>query len=139
MLILVAGFGLAIAGCGDSDPPSEPAQRAVPAAVAQELAKKSDEVAAAVDSGDECDAAHKADELLAKIEERSNDMPATVRQQARAVANDLTAALACEPPPKEPKEKKKPKEFDEISEEGGVGPGRGKGHYKEEKLPGGED
>jgi hypothetical protein len=115
---------LAMPGCGDSGDGSEPAEPAViPAKIASKLAQRSDEVATLVDTGNTCDAAHKADELLDEVETARDEIPAKLRSELEDGAEKLVDTLSCPPPPeKKPKKPKPPKGHEEHGhDEGGYG------------------
>jgi hypothetical protein len=62
LLISLAGV-LGFAGCGGSAEPAAVTEPSIPRAVAEDLAKRADEIADLLDHGDRCDAASKAAEL----------------------------------------------------------------------------
>ena len=116
-----ATAALAAAGCGDSGSDSEtvtqpPEPALIPAAVAEKLAKRSDEVAATLDE-DLCAAAEKADQLVDDVEKAAAEIPAELRTQLQGAAEQLQNTVNCPPPP-EPKKEKKDKEKDKDDEGG---------------------
>lgn len=97
--------------------------------MAEDLAARSDAVADALDAGDVCTAAVRADELndatVAAI--NNGQVPQEFQEDLQARANELVNAVNCPPPPTTTEEK----------EEEGEGKGRGK--KKGQKKKGGDD
>jgi hypothetical protein len=94
----LAAFSLAIAlaGCGSSSETSA-GQPALSNALASALADKSDEIASALESGDVCGAAQKADELKAAVDEAISrgQVPAAFRGELERTATDLQNEVNC--------------------------------------------
>ena len=86
-----------LAGCGAAKQHAAPPQPKLPAALAQQLAAQSDEVAAKLDAGDGCGALAAAQRLqqltIAAINERR--VPAAFQEPLAAAANDLPAKIHC--------------------------------------------
>jgi hypothetical protein len=99
---LVAAAAVA-GGCGSGEPGAEttrPPQPTLPRTVADDLAARSEAIADALDAGDVCTAAVRADELrTATIEAINNgDVPAAFQEDLQARANELVNAVNCPPP-----------------------------------------
>lgn len=94
----LAAFSLAIAlaGCGSSSETST-GQPALPRALANMLADKSDEIASALEGGDPCGAAHHADELKKAVDAAVSDgqVPAVFRGELERTATDLQNEVNC--------------------------------------------
>jgi hypothetical protein len=103
----------------------EPEQPRLPAAVADELAAHSDRVAELLAAGDQCGAAHAADELQGATLEAINrgDVPAPFQEELTASAGALVDEVNCPPPP--------PPQDDEADDDDGDDDGKSKG--KEDK------
>ena len=97
---LTACSALLLAGCGGDDP-----RRAegpvIDAPVASRLAAGSEEIAELIDQGDECTAAHRADELLAAVREEidAGTVPQALAPELEANAQALQNEVNCEAPP----------------------------------------
>ena len=138
----VLAAALAIAGCGgDGESALETTQTrpTLSRAVADDLAARSDAVADALDAGDTCTAAHRADELLDAVLAAINEgrVPRQLQEDLTARANELVNTVNCPPPPpttteqeqdddegngdkkKEEKEKNKDKDEDQGEGDGG--------------------
>lgn len=143
-LVLVAA---AMAGCGSGGGQTTVAQPPpISRDTAGHLAKLSDQIAADLDAGDTCDAAHAADDLRAAVQQA--DLPPSMRPEVDGVAGRLVDEVNCPPPPPPPppQPKKKPKN-DHADQHHGpqdhVPPGHAKhgglvppGHAKLEGEPG---
>jgi hypothetical protein len=83
---------------------------ALPRSVANQLALKSDEIADALESGDECGAAHHADELKDRVDAAIEDgrIPPAFQDELLGAATDLQNDVNCTEKP-EPKDKDKGK------------------------------
>lgn len=130
---VVVAIALVGAGCGDSDDGgSEPAEPPViPARVAEELAKRSDEVSAKLSEGDLCAAAHKADELVNEVDKAEKEIPSELHAELKQGAEQLQNTANCPPPPEEEdKDEEKDKEKEKDDE--------GEGGYADEPLLGEE-
>jgi hypothetical protein len=118
LLIVVA---LAASGCGGGERSAQttaPPRPTLPRTVAEDLAARSDAVAEALDAGDVCTAAGRADELLdATITAINNGhVPQEFQEDLQARANELVNTVNCPPPPT----------TTEDDEENGEGKGRSK-------------
>ena len=105
----LAALGLAVvlAACGGGSE-NEAERPALPGAVANSLADKADEIASALESGDQCGAARLADELKDGVEAAVSDgrVPAALRGELERTATKLQNELNCEQYPKEEHEEK---------------------------------
>jgi hypothetical protein len=117
--LLIAG------GCGgggtDAEPPPRPA---IERATAEALASTSDSIADALDAGDVCTAAGRADDLNAQVVEAINakKIPPAYQEDVLSRAQELVNSVNCPPPPQEEdeeesKEKEKKKDKGEEQEE----------------------
>jgi hypothetical protein len=128
---------LAAAGCGGAERSAEttpPPRPTLPRSVADDLAARSDAIADALDAGDVCTAAVRADELngatIAAI--NNGQVPDEFQEDLQARANELVNTVNCPPPPTTTEEKK--------DEGEGKGRGRGKDKKKGDEQGGeGED
>jgi hypothetical protein len=115
---IIGAIALIGAGCGDEgggDAPVEIAEPAVfPAKVADELAKRSDEVGAKLEAGDLCGAAHTADDLAREAERAGSEIPAELQAELEQGIEQLVNTVNCPPPPE--KKPKKDKDEDEDDE-----------------------
>jgi hypothetical protein len=97
---LVATLALAtmpaIGACGSGDEPSEPAEASLSSATAEELALESERIAAELDAGDSCAAAHRADDLDAAVAEA--DLPEDLRAEVEGATQQLVDQVNCEEP-----------------------------------------
>jgi hypothetical protein len=126
---VVAAAALALAGCGGDggEPVETTARPTLPRSVAEDLAARSDAVADALDAGDVCTAAVRADELLGATVAAINrgDVPTVFQEDLTARANELVNSVNC-PPPAPP-----PTTTEEDA--GGGDDGRGKGRNKKKE------
>lgn len=117
-----AGCALMLAGCGGGSEvtPSEPA---IPAPVAEDLAARSEQIAATLDGGDVCGAAHQADELNTAFVQavENGQIPRALQGELQNVVGELVDTVNCEQP-----------EEEEEDEENGKGKGKGKGQDKDD-------
>jgi hypothetical protein len=117
-------FALAFAGCGgDGDAQQREEPRIEPSA-ATALAATSDEIALLIEEGKVCDAAHKADELLAAAtaEIEKGTVPPALAGELETNARALQDQVNCEaplPPPPPPDDGEEDKEKDEEEKEKG--------------------
>jgi hypothetical protein len=90
-------LAIALAGCGDSTRTSAE-EPALPRAVANDLAAKSDQIAAALDSGDVCGAAGLADRLKDAVEAAVSGgrVPTAFQDELEQTATDLQNEVNCE-------------------------------------------
>jgi hypothetical protein len=141
---LAVGASIAVFGCGGSDQP----EGTLDPELADSLAAKSDEVAELIDEGDECAAAHRADDLMAEVEDKSLEIDEAVLAELQRSVGHLQGQVSCAPPPPEPEKPEKTKtqeDFEEEEEEEGGGesgppPGQGgEPPGQEKKQKGGDD
>jgi len=118
---VLAVLGAAIAGCGDDSESDQPEPQ-IPVAVAEPLAKLSDQAADQLAVGDACGAQQTVDKLEHKVELSQPQVPRELREELEAGVQKLVAKVDCvrlpsvteetvpvpEPEP-EPKPKPKPK------------------------------
>lgn len=102
--ILLVAVALAASGCGGGGRSAEttaPPRPTLPRNVADDLADRSDAIADALDAGDVCTAAGRADELLdATITAINNgQVPQEFQENLQARANELVNTVNCPPPP----------------------------------------
>jgi hypothetical protein len=119
---------LALAGCGGDDDGTPP-RPAIEARLAQDLAARSDAVANALDAGDVCTAAVRADELVAAANDAvaRGRIPRGLRDRLISAAIGLQNEVNC-PPPAAPTTVEAP----EDEEDGQRGRKRGKGKKRGE-------
>jgi hypothetical protein len=93
-------FALAIgaSACGDSGETETSRRGGLDRDLAESLAAKSDEVAELVDRGDECSAAHLADDIVAEVEDRSREIPDPVLAELEPAVGHLQGQVSCEEP-----------------------------------------
>jgi hypothetical protein len=98
---------LTLVACGGSSQ-TEHREPALPGALASSLADKADEIASALESGEQCDAARLADELKDAVEAAvsSGQVPAALRGELERTATKLQNEVNCEEKPKEEHEDK---------------------------------
>lgn len=90
-----------LAGCGSSPPErAAPAPPSIPRALAGELARSSDAVAAALDSGDGCSALTAARALQQQTDTAivGHQVGARLQQPLKAAVDDLAGRIQCVPP-----------------------------------------
>jgi hypothetical protein len=117
------------------EPQATPPEPRLPAAVASDLAARSDRVAALLAGNDVCGAAHAADELQAATIAAINagDVPPPFQEELTAAANALVNEVNCPPPPPPPPPPPTEAEGEEKEgedEEDGSGKGKKKGKKK---------
>jgi hypothetical protein len=112
--LAAVSLAIALAGCGDSTRTSAQEQ-AVPRAVANDLAAKSDQIADALDSGDVCGAARLADQLKSAVEAAvsGGQVPPAFQHELERTATDLQNQVNCEDKKQDDKGKGKKKGHDE--------------------------
>jgi hypothetical protein len=103
-------LALALVACGGGSQTAAE-QPALPRAVASALADQADEIASALENGDQCGAARLADELKDGVEAAvsGGQIPAALRGELERAATDLQNEVNCEeaPSPKPEHEDKK--------------------------------
>jgi hypothetical protein len=106
-------LAIALAGCGD-DTRTSAQEPALPRAVANDLAAKSDKIADALDSGDRCGAAGLADRLKDAVEAAVSDgqVPPAFQNELKQTATDLQNEINCEEQKQDDKGKGKKKGHD---------------------------
>jgi hypothetical protein len=96
-------LGLAIAlvaatatlgGCGSDGEDTADAAGGIPSGTADRLAEMSDEIAAAIEAGDVCGAAARADDLRAAVSEA--EIPDELRSEVEAGADQLVNGVNCD-------------------------------------------
>ena len=123
--MLLFAVALAASGCGSGERSADttaPPRPARPRNVAEDLAARSDAVADALDAGDVCTAAVRADELRGATITAINNgqVPQEFQEDLQARANELVNTVNCPPPPTTTEE----------AEENGKGRGKKKGDKK---------
>lgn len=104
-LLPLAGAGLAAAllaaGCGGSTEEQPPL---LPAALAADLAARSESVARTLGRGDDCAAARRARHLRAAVDRASAEgrIPVDLRRELRRRTSDLLRSIVCVKPPPPP-------------------------------------
>jgi hypothetical protein len=108
--VAALSMAIALAGCGDSTRTSAQ-EPALPRAVANDLAAKSDQIADALDSGDVCGAAGLADRLKDAVEAAvsGGQVPPPFQDELEQTATDLQNEVNCEEQKKDDKGKGKKK------------------------------
>ena len=132
--ILLFAVALAASGCGSGERSADttaPPRPALPRNVAEDLAARSDAVADALDAGDVCTAAVRADELRGATITAINNgqVPQEFQEDLQARANELVNTVNCPPPPTTTEE----------AEENGKGRGKKKGDKKNGEDASSED
>jgi hypothetical protein len=104
-------LAIVLAACGGGSDTTARQAAALPRAVADELAAKSDEIADALDRGDQCGAAHHADELKDEVEAAIADgrVPAAYKGELERTATELQNDVNCEEHGKDHKDEGKGK------------------------------
>jgi hypothetical protein len=94
---------LCIAGCGSDGERAAAPQPTLPRQVAVALADRSEAVADALDSGDDCRAVHLAQQLQQRTIDAINAgrIPGGFQEPLQDRVNDLAARIRCAPPPVE--------------------------------------
>jgi hypothetical protein len=90
---LALAAALALGSCGSSDETSE---ASLSGATAEELALQSEQIAAELDAGDTCAAAHRADDLDAAVADA--DLPDDLRAEVEGATQQLVDEVNCEEP-----------------------------------------
>jgi hypothetical protein len=112
--VAALSLAIALAGCGDRNKTSAQ-EPALPRAVANDLAAKSDQIAEALESGDLCGAAGLADRLKHAVEAAVSDgqVPPAFLDELEQTATDLQNEVNCEKKKEDDKGKGKKKGQDE--------------------------
>jgi hypothetical protein len=109
-IAVTLGATVVLAGCGGGSHRAAPPQPKLPAAVAQQLAARSDDVANRLDAGDQCGALAAAQQLQHETIAAINGgrVPAALQEPLSGAANDLVTHITCTPPlqPQPPAENK---------------------------------
>jgi hypothetical protein len=109
----LAALALAVvlAACGGGSDTTAGQAGALPRAVADDLAAKSDEIADALDRGDQCGAAHHADELKDEVAAAIADgrVPTAYQGELERTATELQNNVNCDERGKEHKAEDKGK------------------------------
>jgi hypothetical protein len=142
-VLAAAAAAWALAGCGGEE--GAPPRPAIEARLAADLAARSEAVASALESGDVCTAAVRADELVAAVDDAvaRGRIPHALRERLTTTAIGLQNEVNCPPAPA-PAPTTVEEQKDEGDEDGGRGKAggeRGKGEAKkeEEKKDRGDD
>jgi hypothetical protein len=95
-------FAIALVACGGGSQTAAE-EPALPAALANSLADKADEIASALEGGDQCGAARLADELKDGVESAvsGGQVPAALRDELERTATELQNEVNCEEQAKE--------------------------------------
>lgn len=132
-------IAIAAAGCGSEDGTLEGAS--LESDTAERLAMGSEEIAEALDAGDTCDAAHRADQLASEVSEV--ELPDELRGEAEAGAEQLVNSVNCEPEPegkgKGKRDKEEAKEDEEQKEGEEDDSGSGASGQGDGSLPPGQE
>jgi hypothetical protein len=98
-------LAITLVACGGSSQTSA-GEPALPKAVANSLADKADEIASALEGGDQCGAARLADELKNGVEAAvsGGQVPAALRGELERTATELQNEVNCEEKPKKEEE-----------------------------------
>jgi hypothetical protein len=109
-------LAIALAGCGGSSGTSAQ-EPALPRALVNDLAGKSDEIADALDSGDVCGAAGLADQLKEAVEAAVSDgqVPSAFQDELEQTATDLQNEVNCKEKPEDKGKGKKKGHDDETT------------------------
>lgn len=93
---------MALVACGGSSQTAAGEPR-LPAAIASSLADKADEIASALENGDQCGAARLADELKNSVEAAvsGGEIPVALRAELDRTTTKLQNEVNCEEKPKE--------------------------------------
>jgi hypothetical protein len=111
--LLLLALLVGVAACGGAEPQT---RSGIPAGVAERLAARSDAVADALDSGDECGAAHEADDLRSAADQAiaSGVVPAELQAELESAVTELQNEVNC-PPPEPKKEHPRPEKGEKKS------------------------
>ena len=113
----------------------QPEQPRLPAALADDLAARSDRVADLLAAGDQCGAAHAADALQGATLEAINrgDVPGAFQEELTAAAGALVDEVNCPQPPPPPPSDDEADDDGEDDKGEDDDDGKGKGKKKGEK------
>ena len=116
---------LVLAGCGSGGQRVTARQPKLPRDVANQLAERSDLVAAALEGGDPCRALVQAQRLREDTLRAINDhlVPGPLQEQLGTTVNDLVSRIQCVPPAPPPSTR-------DEHEKPGKGKGEKKKHHK---------
>jgi hypothetical protein len=108
--VAALSLAIALAGCGDSTRTSAQ-EPALPRALANDQAERSDQIADALDSGDLCGAAGLADRLKDAVEAAvgGGQVPPACQDELEQTATDLQNEINCEEQKQDDKGKAKKK------------------------------
>lgn len=100
-LLVLAGLGAIVAGCGSDATPPKPAQPKLPRALAQAWAQQADAIAASLASNEGCTAQAQVVALQQGIVTAVNAhrIPPRLLEPLSSGVNDLAAQITCAPPP----------------------------------------
>ena len=117
--LAAAGCALTLAGCGGGTE-ATPSESTIPAPIAEDLATRSEEIAATLEGGDVCGAAKQADELNDAVNDAmaEGQIPKALQEELQNVVAELVNGVNCEQP--------------EEEEENGKGKGKDKDKDKDE-------
>jgi len=123
---LVAALALLLAGCVGTEREQAP-QPELPAALAAQLATRSEQVAASLDGNDPCRARAEAEALQQQTIAAVNDgrVPARYQEELTSSVNALVASIVCTPSPDDDAE-----EEDHEGEEKEQGKSKGRAKSK---------
>jgi hypothetical protein len=120
--LAAAGCALSLAGCGGGSEEAAPPEPSIPAPIAEDLAARSEEIAATLDGGDVCGAARQADDLNSAVNDAvaKGQIPKALQGELQNVVTELVDMVNCEEPD------------EEEGEGNGNGKGKGKGKDKDD-------
>jgi hypothetical protein len=124
-IAVTLGATVVLAGCGGGSHRAAPPQPKLPAAVAEQLATRSDDVANKLDAGDRCGALAAAQQLQHQTTAAINAgrVPAALQEPLSGAANDLASRITCPP---------KPQPQPPAEDKHGKGEHKGKGKHQGE-------
>jgi hypothetical protein len=101
--VLAVMVAVLLGGCGGGEEAEPPPRPTIDATTAEALASTSDSIADALDAGDVCTAAGRADDLNAQVIEAINakKIPPAFQEDLLARAQELVNTVNCPPPPEE--------------------------------------
>jgi hypothetical protein len=104
-IALTVAVAIVAAGCGGDAHRATPPQPKLPRALAEQLAARSDEVAAKLAARDDCGALTAAQQLRQETIAAVNGgrVPSAFQEPLSAAANDLAVRIKCTPPPTDAK------------------------------------